>query len=162
MKILVRVDLYSQSYFVIALGYHFWSGNSWDLVFAGNNCSAFNVKNSRIFCWSFCHFIVTCAHLSMGWQCAMRNLVTTSALSFLYGKGVWKGMFGAVTIHSFPGCSKVLSPAHQAPEVHLPDTRPELSLSSRQPGVISNYLLEQQRSVSKWSQAVSEAQTRDW
>lgn len=84
----------------------------------------------------------------------------TSALSFPYGKGLWKGMFGAVTISSFPGCSKVLSPlTRQLKCIFL--TAGQVSLSSSQPGVISNCLLEQQRSVFWWSQAVNEAQTWD-
>lgn len=55
--ILVTVDLDSQGYFVIALGYNFLSGNSWDLVLAGNSYSGFSVKDTRIFRLSFCPFI---------------------------------------------------------------------------------------------------------
>lgn len=107
---LVRMDLCSQGYFVVALGYNFLSGNSWDLVFAWNNYSGFHVRNTRIFPLSFCHFIADICFCVSG--LTMCHQESGHDLSFIlpYGKGLWKGMFGAVTIHSFPGCSKVLPP----------------------------------------------------
>lgn len=166
------MDLYSQTYFVIALCSCLWSGNRWHLVFAviaGNNYSGLNVQSRIAF---FISFFVT--HCIPGVCLLVINVFTMCyqdfgpdllGLSLPSGKGLWKVMFGAVATCSFPSGFYVVSAPHCA--LHHPNTSSGFLhiysvVFDNLRLVWSSFPVNQQRSVFQWSQAVNEAQTWDW